>query len=46
LLDANENAYGPGLELDAAGNLPAASTVNGTGSPQIDFLGLNRYPDP
>ncbi|QKX61793.1 uncharacterized protein TRUGW13939_08949 [Talaromyces rugulosus] len=46
LLDANENAYGPGLALDAAGNLPAASTVNDAGSPQIDFLGLNRYPDP
>ncbi|TQN69563.1 Histidinol-phosphate aminotransferase [Colletotrichum shisoi] len=35
LLDANENAYGPSLQSDfEAGNLG------------IDFLGLNRYPDP
>ncbi|KAF9870331.1 histidinol-phosphate aminotransferase [Colletotrichum karsti] len=35
LLDANENAYGPSLEPSfEAGNLG------------IDFLGLNRYPDP
>ncbi|OLN97379.1 Histidinol-phosphate aminotransferase [Colletotrichum chlorophyti] len=36
LLDANENAYGPSLQSDAA-----AADVLG-----IDFLGLNRYPDP
>ncbi|TDZ22760.1 Histidinol-phosphate aminotransferase [Colletotrichum orbiculare MAFF 240422] len=35
LLDANENAYGPSLES----NFQA-------GSSGIDFLGLNRYPDP
>ena len=41
LLDANENAYGPGLALEN-GNI-----VNGHSSaPAIDFLGLNRYPDP
>ncbi|KAK2052312.1 histidinol-phosphate aminotransferase [Colletotrichum caudatum] len=35
LLDANENAYGPSLQPDLeAGDLG------------IDFLGLNRYPDP
>jgi histidinol-phosphate aminotransferase len=34
LLDANENAYGPGLVIDA--NSPS----------EIDLLGLNRYPDP
>ncbi|KAF4921359.1 Histidinol-phosphate aminotransferase [Colletotrichum viniferum] len=35
LLDANENAYGPSLESNfEEGNLG------------IDFLGLNRYPDP
>lgn len=49
LLDANENAYGPGLALNSEGALQQ-STVNGdsTGSskPDIDFLGLNRYPDP
>lgn len=42
LLDANENAYGPGLTLDTR-----SSPVNGNGStPELDFLGLNRYPDP
>jgi histidinol-phosphate aminotransferase len=38
LLDANENAYGPGLALD----IPTHPTTNA----QVDFLGLNRYPDP
>lgn len=42
LLDANENAYGPGLALDRNG-----IAVNGHHkSTDIDFLGLNRYPDP
>ncbi|RMD43183.1 hypothetical protein DV735_g1941, partial [Chaetothyriales sp. CBS 134920] len=41
LLDANENAYGPGLALDGNGSLPALDS-----DPQVDFLGLNRYPDP
>lgn len=49
LLDANENAHGPGLALNQQGALED-STVNGssTGSskPEIDLLGLNRYPDP
>lgn len=44
LLDANENAYGPGLRLRQDGNID--DPVNGSSSPQIDFLGLNRYPDP
>jgi len=41
LLDANENAYGPGLKLDKSG-------VSGsqTNKSQVDLLGLNRYPDP
>ena len=43
LLDANENAYGPGLALSEDGKLA-------NGQPQskveIDLLGLNRYPDP
>lgn len=44
LLDANENAYGPGLVLNENG-LP--SNRNGSSAtPQVDFLGLNRYPDP
>lgn len=42
LLDANENAYGPGLALNNDGKL-----VNGNASNiKIDLLGLNRYPDP
>ncbi|KAI9931968.1 hypothetical protein ASPWEDRAFT_40213 [Aspergillus wentii DTO 134E9] len=49
LLDANENAYGPGLALNSEGALQeSAATGASTGSskPDIDFLGLNRYPDP
>lgn len=42
LLDANENAYGPGLALTNDGKL-----ANGDASSiQVDLLGLNRYPDP
>jgi histidinol-phosphate aminotransferase len=42
LLDANENAYGPGLALTDDGKLAKGhqSTV------EIDLVGLNRYPDP
>ncbi|KIW10456.1 histidinol-phosphate transaminase [Exophiala spinifera] len=43
LLDANENAYGPGLALDSNGTYPAASANTNL---SVDFLGLNRYPDP
>ncbi|MCJ1244857.1 histidinol-phosphate transaminase [Trapelia coarctata] len=42
LLDANENAYGPSLDLNQDG-------LNGhqtSSNPKLDFLGLNRYPDP
>ncbi|CEO59312.1 Putative Histidinol-phosphate aminotransferase [Penicillium brasilianum] len=48
LLDANENAYGPGLALGKEGALQASQTGDATGAskPEIDFLGLNRYPDP
>jgi histidinol-phosphate aminotransferase len=43
LLDANENAYGPGLALGQDGKL-----VNGDRKSdiEVDLLGLNRYPDP
>ncbi|KAK5175772.1 histidinol-phosphate transaminase [Saxophila tyrrhenica] len=42
LLDANENAYGPGLALSEDGKL-----ANGDASNiEVDLLGLNRYPDP
>ncbi|KAF2655206.1 histidinol-phosphate aminotransferase [Lophiostoma macrostomum CBS 122681] len=45
LLDANENAYGPGLALNEQGHLAGQS--NGTnGTIDVDLLGLNRYPDP
>lgn len=45
LLDANENAYGPGLAIDSAsGKLKNA--LNGDASVEVDLLGLNRYPDP
>ncbi|RYP58294.1 hypothetical protein DL769_009014 [Monosporascus sp. CRB-8-3] len=40
LLDANENAYGPSLPAAA---ISAASSSSG---PEIDLLGLHRYPDP
>ncbi|KAJ6137469.1 Aminotransferase class I/classII [Penicillium samsonianum] len=48
LLDANENAFGPGLALNSKGALQSSQTGNTTGAsnPEIDFLGLNRYPDP
>lgn len=39
LLDANENAYGPGLDL-------SNGTTAGKEGLEIDLLGLNRYPDP
>lgn len=49
LLDANENAYGPGLALNGDGKLPGAN-ANGTSDSSsaidVDLLGLNRYPDP
>ncbi|KAF2969489.1 hypothetical protein GQX73_g4050 [Xylaria multiplex] len=41
LLDANENAYGPSLIATAA-----VSSANTSSGPEIDFVGLHRYPDP
>ncbi|KAI9370534.1 pyridoxal phosphate-dependent transferase [Aspergillus egyptiacus] len=47
LLDANENAYGPGLALNSEGALQESSGGStGSSKPEIDLLGLNRYPDP
>ncbi|KAI4240890.1 MAG: hypothetical protein L6R40_004885 [Gallowayella cf. fulva] len=42
LLDANENAYGPSLDLQSSkpNGILDSSKLN------IDLLGLNRYPDP
>ncbi|KAL2050597.1 hypothetical protein ABVK25_009105 [Lepraria finkii] len=48
LLDANENAYGPGLALSGNGKL-SNGEVNGhvdQKAAEVDLLGLNRYPDP
>ena len=44
MLDANENAYGPGLALDKNGMI--AHGASKASKPEIDFLGPNRYPDP
>ncbi|KAK5126039.1 hypothetical protein LTR85_011394 [Meristemomyces frigidus] len=43
LLDANENAYGPGLALSRDGKLADGHHASNI---EIDLLGLNRYPDP
>lgn len=43
LLDANENAYGPSLTVAAAAT--SASVITSSG-PEINFMGLHRYPDP
>ncbi|KAK3110338.1 histidinol-phosphate transaminase, partial [Teratosphaeriaceae sp. CCFEE 6253] len=44
LLDANENAYGPGLALSPDGQLSNGETKGSDVT--IDLLGLHRYPDP
>ena len=41
LLDANENAFGPPLSAAVA-----SATTASTPGPEIDLLGLHRYPDP
>ncbi|KAF1845500.1 histidinol-phosphate aminotransferase [Cucurbitaria berberidis CBS 394.84] len=49
LLDANENAYGPGLALSGEGKFSGANANVASGSSSainVDLLGLNRYPDP
>ena len=49
LLDANENAYGPGLVLKLDGSLDDDHVHNEDGAaerPALDLHGLNRYPDP
>jgi histidinol-phosphate aminotransferase len=43
LLDANENAYGPGLAHSEDGKLMDGTAVR---IDYIDLNGLNRYPDP
>ncbi|KAF2227610.1 histidinol-phosphate aminotransferase [Elsinoe ampelina] len=46
LLDANENAYGPGLALSNGNYTNGPANGTASSNPQVDFLGLNRYPDP
>ena len=47
LLDANENAFGPALELsDNASYDTTSVSTNGSTKQVIDLLKLNRYPDP
>ena len=47
LLDANENAYGPALDLDKHRPFMNSKANNAISIPaNIDLLGLNRYPDP
>ena len=50
LLDANENANGPGLDLDGGHILNLSNgTMNGNASQSpadLDLSRLNRYPDP
>ncbi|KAL8851959.1 MAG: hypothetical protein Q9221_003170 [Calogaya cf. arnoldii] len=43
LLDANENAYGPSLDVQGNLHLESSSLNNKL---EVDLLGLNRYPDP
>jgi len=49
LLDANENAYGPGLAFEHVRNTLKGSSrtqdMDGE-APQLELEGLNRYPDP
>ena len=48
LLDANENAFGPSLDLTLDGKLNEVA-INGHGDDKaatMDLLGLHRYPDP
>lgn len=44
LLDANENAFGPGLDLNHLAK--KRNEVTAESEMGIDYLGLNRYPDP
>lgn len=47
LLDANENAYGPSLDIqDVAKSMNGGTKHKGRDPMAVDLLGLNRYPDP
>jgi len=48
LLDANENAYGPGLALRGAekAGVDSNATPNSSLAVDVDLHGLHRYPDP
>ncbi|KAK7543073.1 histidinol-phosphate aminotransferase [Phyllosticta citricarpa] len=45
LLDANENAFGPGIALEGSGKL-RNGFYGAEQNIEVDFMGLNRYPDP
>ena len=45
LLDANENAYGPGLDFDGANGTLSNATADGAVTASV-LRGLHRYPDP
>lgn len=46
LLDANENAFGPALPSTLLAGAGAPGSKTDGSAPEIDFLGLHRYPDP
>lgn len=48
LLDANENAFGPALVLqnESLFNDISSASTNISKKPGIDFININRYPDP
>ncbi|KAK7706526.1 histidinol-phosphate transaminase [Botryosphaeria dothidea] len=45
LLDANENAYGPGIAIEGIGKL-RNGVYGADDNFELDLRGLNRYPDP
>ena len=46
LPDANENAFGPSLPSTLLAGAGAPASQTGGAAPEIDLLGLHRYPDP
>lgn len=46
LLDANENAFGPALPSTWLAGSGAPESKTDGAAPEIDLLGLHRYPDP
>lgn len=46
LLDANENAHGPGLQVDHGDKSGNGTTTNSSLPAGLNLSRLNRYPDP